>query len=422
MKDFLSELIGRSWNPPGRIRPRLGSLFEPPPLTGPIAPGPATAAAAAPPQNKDGEDRGVRESLSLRRESPVSAPGPIPARDPALLDDSVPGEAPATSVSPQIQPAPSAQPHATVPTPHLGDRALARSSSQTAGGQLRPSDSALLSDAAFPSAEAGMDSPEWQDQFPPRGGIKGGVTKPDSSRNTPLAPLKGGINVILPQGESGENRFPKSTDMIEPFTTNHEIPAAAHSVIPAKAGIQQNYPHAKGIFRRTASPSAGEPKARENYSLGTPALDAPRIHFQARPSLDPDPGQNNQPDRISLPAGPQKAREPDSRLNEASGAPPQMESTTVSETPRSDKENAEAVTILRQTDRPAADIFPAKPEAVGGAEKQTPTPPTIRVSIGRVEIRAEIPAEPRPPAPRQPERPRPPLSLADYLRNRGRRA
>ena len=47
----------------------------------------------------------------------------------------------------------------------------------------------------------------------------------------------------------------------------------------------------------------------------------------------------------------------------------------------------------------------------------TAAPPTIRVSIGRVEIRAIMPAPPAPKA--APVRPRPTVSLNDYLKQRG---
>ncbi len=60
------------------------------------------------------------------------------------------------------------------------------------------------------------------------------------------------------------------------------------------------------------------------------------------------------------------------------------------------------------------------PEVAGRTQARAPMPPTIRVTIGRIEVRAQGQEKSRPrPASPQPERRGPGLSLADYLKQRG---
>ena len=67
----------------------------------------------------------------------------------------------------------------------------------------------------------------------------------------------------------------------------------------------------------------------------------------------------------------------------------------------------------------AAGAFPGDQPRT--AQEPAPTAPTIRVSIGRIEVRAIMP--PAPPAQRTPPaRPRPQLSLEDYLQRHGGRS
>jgi hypothetical protein len=59
----------------------------------------------------------------------------------------------------------------------------------------------------------------------------------------------------------------------------------------------------------------------------------------------------------------------------------------------------------------------ASPVLPVAAPDREPIPPTVRVSIGRVEVRAVMPTAPTPRA--VPTRPRPAVSLNDYLKQRG---
>jgi len=90
------------------------------------------------------------------------------------------------------------------------------------------------------------------------------------------------------------------------------------------------------------------------------------------------------------------------RPREHSDATSAKESTETP-VPRLVPRHATPLDALRQPERP----LPARPE---------PAAPRIRVSIGRIEIRAAYPAPPAPPAPR----PAPAMSLDDYLAKRER--
>ena len=132
------------------------------------------------------------------------------------------------------------------------------------------------------------------------------------------------------------------------------------------------------------------------------SLDGPRIP-------PPAPRQVVVPSRaarVSAAAEPSPAPraepQPVVRPREHSDASSAQEST---ETPvqRLVPRHDTSLEALRQPERP----LPARPE---------PAAPRIRVSIGRIEIRAAYPAPPAPPAPR----PAPAMSLDDYLAKRER--
>ncbi|HEY4588516.1 MAG TPA: hypothetical protein VII86_04790, partial [Thermoanaerobaculia bacterium] len=69
---------------------------------------------------------------------------------------------------------------------------------------------------------------------------------------------------------------------------------------------------------------------------------------------------------------------------------------------------------LRQ-EPPLPGVTPPSPRAEAGPAAAPASEPTIRVTIGRIEVRAAAPAPPPAPAPR-PAAPR--LTLEDYLRRR----
>lgn len=86
------------------------------------------------------------------------------------------------------------------------------------------------------------------------------------------------------------------------------------------------------------------------------------------------------------------------------------------------------VPVSRQTDLPPAGqlvkpriaLAPRVQEHSGVPATPSPEPPAIKVTIGRIEVRANAASQRPAPAPaRPPSRPRPALSLDDYLKQRG---
>jgi hypothetical protein len=141
---------------------------------------------------------------------------------------------------------------------------------------------------------------------------------------------------------------------------------------------------------------------------------APRSNATPDASARPLPASKSRGDSSSAQAAPTPARVGDrSRVSEQprSNAAPERTAGPPSREMRSQTKGNDLRPAKGQRGEPAAD-------AAQGREKGG-SAPTIRISIGRVEVRAEAP--PSQPPPRQVQQPRgPALSLSEYLKQRNR--
>jgi translation initiation factor IF-2 len=189
------------------------------------------------------------------------------------------------------------------------------------------------------------------------------------------------------------------------------VPARGAPVHPAPG--RPAGPPARPPLARPGGPAA-QPPPRPS-TLAGPAGDrtVPGRWADARPAAaDPTPGPaaagpRPAPAREARPAPPPRPREqpPDRPAPPAVGRPP------AAGRPPAPAAVRPRVAPARPAARPARSGVPAggRPRAAAG--------PTIRVHIGRVEVRAVVPAAPAPP-PRPARPPGPRLSLEDYLRSR----
>ncbi len=315
MKDFLSSLISRNQKPQTQVQPRLGSLFEPPPLTGAAISGPSEPAG-------DDPMRGVR-TMETPRQSTVPPPPPAaPGQRPSAATREEPsGSNPPSGSRPAI--------HAALHAPDTevtGDRGAA---DRWAQGTVRPiqpgeplrSVEAPPSDGAFKGASDAQALPQMSDP-------------PIESRT-------------------------ESTPVIAPSSSPH-----LSAVRPQQAGEPLGRTVQGRTVRRAATvtpPASREVRGRADTQ--------PPARSQRR---DPTPIR---PARIASVAG-------DAALQS-----------------------------------PAAIV--ARPARADQARVSAPPPPTIRVSIGRIEVRANVQEPPQPrPTGHRPVRRQPALSLTDYLKQR----
>lgn len=365
MKDFLTHLIGRNWSPESHIRPRLGSLFEPPPLTGPPPPDPTETAADTPPG--DGEDTVRIDASPLPPESLQSSPTSAAARN---------GEKFSKPVFQARQPAAPAAPDAHAP--HWNHYPLENSEPQTIGEHSVPSGSpALFSEMPEPPA----------------------ANPPGTSMDRPGLHFQPRPNIALPPQQ--RDRLGQKTSPARPEALPADGRRENRTAAQADEASRQAATEARQSFfpedtERTALRQQADRPAADSSAVAAvpppPDRDQPRHRSQSNSAL----GSNVLQDFRN------------------SGLPEHPEATA-----------AEAAPVRPQPLLPVDDKrlslppwrMPGQPEAAGAAHRREPVPQPVRVTIGRIEVRAQIQGEPGP-SPQPARQPRPALSLAAYLRNR----
>jgi hypothetical protein len=183
-----------------------------------------------------------------------------------------------------------------------------------------------------------------------------------------------------------------------------------------------------------AAPPSIEPSA------GPPVR--PSIEPIGEPRIDPVPRDPDRPNRAEspiLPVSPAPVRPRDQAPRPVASAEPEriaparpggedaaapIHPMTVPAAPRKGTEGGDAplpVIVPRAEPLPPMPTprLAAAPASAHPAESAEPAAPVIRVSIGRIEVRAAQPAPAPPPQPRPGGAPR--LSLDDYLRSGARR-
>ena len=196
-----------------------------------------------------------------------------------------------------------------------------------------------------------------------------------------------------------------------------------------------------GAARQSASPSsvASPAPQREDRADAVPIHEPPVLEPAAERSRMPAAGDLDAPNRPTQ--RPRESSQPAAMPARPSAAPPRG---TPIVTMAAGHGNQPQAAVARTMARPAGALSLA-PAATGAApapivvtpqvaavpeitrpevarEPIAPSPPIVRVTIGRVEVRARMPAAPPAPAP-APRRREPTLSLTDYLKQRdeGRR-
>lgn len=351
-------------------------------------PSTAPAQQASPAPVKPQAAPAVREPAGGNSPSPlVSQPQPAPARGEGLplvsrppADNRSPArkDAPPVAgsssevVSPQVQIG-DAKENPSFPTPPAGPAV-------PAGKRRRGQDKAAGSQ---PQGEYGAlsatDSPGRQDTPPARSHL--------STGNTPLVPVQPGAIAAtsqLPQASAravpfnnkkgGEQEHVSPTPLKEGSSFESVSPAPVPSSFPIPAGTSNNSP----INRR----SIARARTEGSETLLVPQRGQPGLV----PALVPSTVVSSNQSAASL-----------------SGASEQIEPLL-----------PPAYTPIqsRRMEMPAA----GKRTETQGAEPTAP--PTIHVTIGRIEVRAATPAPPAAPAPVRTQRAVPTLSLEDYLKQR----
>ena len=209
-----------------------------------------------------------------------------------------------------------------------------------------------------------------------------------------------------------------------PETGRVSPPALAQSAQPVEAAppaatatpavIQRSvaaWDHAHSA--EAASPIGSNDSSAEQPAglTRTPASSAPRL--AATPGQRA-PGTSDQTSRQSTPLA-RPALTDAERPTPLSSPPAQQERAAATGLQTSRSRPADEPAVVRPV-LPTASDLPAGPGSAPRATPQRePAPlPTIRVTIGRIEVRSSAPALPA--APGLPGRPRPALSLDDYLK------
>jgi hypothetical protein len=167
--------------------------------------------------------------------------------------------------------------------------------------------------------------------------------------------------------------------------------------------------------RRPASP----PSAERQPARSQPPAAAPAALPEIRPTSAPEPSAPVRP--AVLNSGPFAPRET-SRIDTSAASHHQIEPTapsagTASAAPQAAQKPSAEPILGRVDGRPAVEPHVVEPLADAPSHRaRTELAPTIRVTIGRIEIRATLP--PASPPRTQPVRRQPALPLAQYLQRR----
>ncbi len=326
MSDYLGDLIKRTYEPQGTIRPWLGSIFE-----------------AAP-----GVGRGLPELGT-----PVSPWAPVDSELEA--EQAVSFEAPATDRSVRTtQPATRRRDTIALPADTIGSETDARTTYST-----------IVAPAVWPGPEDQAFEAGEQEQFQR---VRRTVTAPSVDRSPSVTgqpmhqPLVSSSNLAGEDWPEAKLHSNVKMEGMTPRSNLGPIPEESQSLRPQQA--PSRIQPAGAVERRTAvrgSPDETRASRRPDLTEVKQAV-APDLPVSRQATLPPA-GQLVQP-RIAL-------------------APRVQEHSGVSAVP-------------------------------------APEPPVIKVTIGRIEVRATASSQRAAPASaRPPSRPRPALSLDDYLKQRG---
>jgi hypothetical protein len=213
-----------------------------------------------------------------------------------------------------------------------------------------------------------------------------------SARRTPRARNATYSSQTWSTTESAPPPAPEPEGSVQPVKT---VPAPP-SLAQTRSSLEGVQPSAQR--RSTASPTVQVPEAVTPAGRTTPDLQT-QPHVTAPPPLV---------DRVDLASQKSSATAPESFPVERQRSPDDAAQPAARIGPLESRDSAglpEHPVVIPREDRPG--VSPR-------LERVEPAPPVIRVTVGRVEVRATRSPEPRP----QPARPRPTLSLDDYLKRR----
>ncbi len=201
---------------------------------------------------------------------------------------------------------------------------------------------------------------------------------------------------------------------------------AVRPISPPAQPSSQNAPP----VRSTTFPERDllEPQVRsQTVEPASPARPVAVALHARRHEAPPKEGRSDAPDQGDRPAAPHDA---DWMARLAATVSSPAASTIVNERPSLPRGEQKFATIRPEQIAPpgtdpraqAGSTRNASPNTSLPGQGNPPEPPIIRVSIGRIEVRANVPEPPRPrPLPGQSARRQPALSLSDYLKQRGGR-
>lgn len=361
MTDFLTRLAERALGVASVVQPLIVSRF---------APGPALVGEAPPGLEQEeaveSAGEGTQERETLKDVSPPASPPPI------LVSEGAP---------PSVMPNPPQR-----ETPDIGPPLRRHiepniDESESTSSLVAPTPYRAVPDTASPTDHRVEPDVEEEDQgpaLPVLQGVPSVVTPTASQRPTP-------------ETRSASSRRAESGPM-EPA----EARPSQRRVGPQALETSMPIPRPVG--------SEGSPVGERSMG-GFPTRLEPPVEEEDGPSPPPEPSPGIPKDvsgsqRTSKPSRPERRQVPE--------APPSTTYPQRSLVPR----------VLRPNIAARREPARSRPDEQGVALPELPSsPPTVRVTIGRVEVRAILP--PTSPPPRiPPARRGPALSLDDYLKQR----
>jgi hypothetical protein len=276
-----------------------------------------------------------------------------------------------------------------------------------------PSLAADLEESAVREATSTLLNPSSDRERPDRGELSSrtepSLVRSDSpAREEFLGTPSVASNAELLRSDGATEQSSLSGPELAPHPTL-PLPSSWDTILAGESGLEESSrPEMDEVPEHSPSHSL-RPSAQDRQLHPSPVRHAVEIHpVRGQQMIQPAQAPSGETDR--LPA----ANRGEKRQI--------VESTTIADYPH---ESAISPRPIRG-EQPSHRRRPAQPEAtLPGISETSPLPdpatqprPVIRVSIGRIEVRAVRPPDTRPPSPAPVTRVKPPLSLDEYLRQR----
>ncbi len=261
--------------------------------------------------------------------------------------------------------------------------------------------------APAPPTPSALPTPEGE-SHPRPGSLALTQTTPPPSAPSPTTPPSAPIpprpREVTPPGEDAPGPMPKAARRsISPLPSGEKARPGSPRPAQAPPSPQRPVPALGAPTPPIATPPAQEP-----------GRDHPLPAWPEPPSTIAPLGSG---DASLRPAWPGASASPSVWEGEA---PSRLGSAN----PPASPSQGRPAPVTRPRTPPAQPIQPARP-LPSAPPREATQPPVIRVSIGRIEVRAQLPERLEPPQPPAPSRPQPrrapALSLSDYLKQRGGR-